>query len=81
MVLEPTRENIIFDLVIASQDHLTNNVAVGEHLGSCDHKLVLAYINTMMDVLENKTLVPNFRKANVENLRRALSYMKLPETD
>ena len=46
LVTESTRENNIFDLVIASQDHLVNNVEVGEHFGSCDHKLVRADIIT-----------------------------------
>jgi len=61
LVSEPTRENNILDLVIASQDNLMNNVPVGEHLFSCDHILVRADIKTMINVLENKTLVPNFR--------------------
>ena len=34
LVLEPTHGNNLLDFVIASQDHLINNVIVGEHLGS-----------------------------------------------
>ena len=79
-VSEATPENNILDLVIASQDHLINNVRDGEHLGSCDHKLVRADVNTKINVLENETLVPTFRRPNFENLRCAISHMHLPET-
>ncbi len=79
LVTEPTRENNILDLVIISQDHLINNVTVGEHLDSCDHKVIRAEINTITEVFENKTLVPNYGRFNFENLRRALSH--LPTTD
>lgn len=41
MVNEPTRESNIFDLAIASQENLLDNVSFGKHLGSCDHSLVL----------------------------------------
>ncbi len=58
MVSEPTRQNNILDLVITkakrilqltvvitTQDNLVSNVTVGEHFGSCDHKLVRIDIN------------------------------------
>ena len=80
LVSEPTRENSILDLVIASQDHLINKVTVGEHLGSCDHKVVRVEINTTTRVMENKTLVPNFRRGNFVHLRNALSELSLPAT-
>lgn len=38
MVSEPTRHNNILDFVIVTQDSLVNNIAVGEHFGSSDHK-------------------------------------------
>ncbi len=80
LVSEPTRGDSILDLVIVSQDHLINNVAVGEHLVSCDHKLVRADINTMINVFENKTLAPNFRRASFYNLRHAISHLHIPDT-
>ena len=49
LVSEPTRKN---NLVIASQDHLINNAAVGENFGSCDHKLICANISTRSNGLE-----------------------------
>ncbi len=53
LVTKPTSENNILDLVVVSQDHLINNVIVGEHLGSCDHKVIRAEINTTIEVFEN----------------------------
>ncbi len=80
LVSEPTRENNILDLVIVSQDRLISNVKVGEHFGSCDHKLVRADISTLIKVLENKTLVPIFRRGNFEDLRLAILHLQLPNT-
>ena len=79
LVTEPTRENNILDLVIASQEHLINNITVGEHLGFCDHKVVRAEINTT-NIVENRTFVPNFRRGNYERLRSALSHLSPPAT-
>jgi hypothetical protein len=80
LVTEPTRENNILDLVIASQEHLINNITVGEHLGSCDHKVVRAEINTRTNIVENRTFVPNFGRGNYEGLRSALSHLSPPVT-
>ena len=80
LVAEPTRENNILDLVITSQEHLINNITVGEHLGSCDHKVVRAEINTTTNIVENTTFVPNFRRGNFERLRSALSHLSPPAT-
>ncbi len=79
LVSEPTRENSIHDLVIVSQDHLINNVEVGEHLGSCDHKLVCSDISTIINIFENKMPVSNFRRDNSEDLRRAVLHLQLPD--
>ncbi len=76
--MKPTRENDVLDLVIVSQDHLINNVTVGEHICSCDHKVVRAEINTTSNVAENKIFVPNFRRGNFERLRSALWHLTLP---
>ena len=69
LVSDPTCENNMFDLVIVSYNPLINNVAVGKHLGSCDHKIVGVDINTMISLIENKTLVLNKKRGNFENLR------------
>ncbi len=78
IVTEPTRENSILDLVIASQDHLINNVIAGEHLSLCDHKVVRAEISTTTNIVESKIYVPNFRRGNFERLRSELSHLSLP---
>ncbi len=77
LVIETTLENNVLELVIVSQDHLINNVTVGEHLGSCDHKIIRAEINTS-HLYENKTLVLNFRRGNFENLRSGFLHLSLP---
>ncbi len=69
LVYEPMHENNILNLIIVSQDHLINNVAVGEHLGPCNHKLICGNVDTVIHVVENKTLVPNFRRGNFAILK------------
>ena len=66
--------------LLVSQDHLINNAAVGDFLCPCDHKLVDVNINAKFNVFEDKTLAPTFRRDNFGNLRRAVSYLKLPNT-
>ena len=56
LLAEPTRENNILDFVITSQEHLINSITVGEYLGSCDHRVVRAEINTTTNIVENTTL-------------------------
>ena len=79
LVKQPTRENNILDLIIVSNDSLISEVEVGEHLSSCDHRLLRATLNVSTKVTENKTLVPNFNRANFENLRCALSHLQVLE--
>lgn len=38
MVSEPTHHNNILDLVIMTEDSRVSDIAVGEHLHSCDDK-------------------------------------------
>ena len=79
MVSEPTRQNNILDLVITTQDNLVSNVKVGEHLSSCDHKLVRIDIRTQTSVTENKVKVPNFKRANFVALRQKLTEIQLSD--
>ena len=79
LVKQPTRENNVLDLIIVSNDNLLNDVTVGEHLGSCDHRIVRASINTVSRITDNKTLVPNFRRADFNSFRRAMASFTLPE--
>ena len=57
---EPTLENSILDVVIASQEYLINNVTIDDHLGSYDHKVVHNEINKVTNIVENRTFMPNF---------------------
>ena len=79
LVNQPTRENNILDLIIVSNDRLVNDVIVGEHLGSCDHRLLRTSINAATKITENKSLVPNFRRADFVNFRSEMSCYQLPE--
>ncbi len=75
LVTEPTREDNILDLVIASQEHLIKNIIVGEHVSSCNHKVVRAEINTANNIVENKIFLPNFRRGNFERLKRISAFV------
>ena len=44
LVSEPTHENNILDLVIASQDYFINNIAVDEHF---THVIISQYMATL----------------------------------
>lgn len=78
MVTEPILHNNILDLVIVTQDNLVRNIAVGEHLGSCDHKLVRVDIKTHINDTENKVMVPYFKRANFAGIRRHQTEMSVP---
>lgn len=80
MVSEPTRDNNILDLVLVTQENLVENVSVGEHLGSCDHRLVRLDLRAQTRIADNKILIPNFKRANFDGLRRSLKNFKL-DTD
>ncbi len=60
MVNESTRCNYILDLVLVTQENLVDNVSVGEHLLSCDHRLVRLDLRAQIRIAENKILVANF---------------------
>ncbi len=69
MVNEPRCDNNILDLVLVTQENLVDNVSVGKHLGSCDHRLVRLDIRAQTKIAENKVLVPNFKRAYFEKIR------------
>ncbi len=53
MVSESTRGNIILDPVLVTQENVVDNVSVGEHLGSCDHRQVRLDLRIQTRVAEN----------------------------
>ncbi len=76
MVNESTRCNYIVDLVLVNQENLVENVRVGEHLLSCDHRLVRLDLRAQTRIAENKILVTNF-KSGFERIRHSLTIFQL----
>ena len=68
VVAAPTWENNILDLVITCQEHLINNITVGEHLRSCDHKVVPAEINPLLPGGGDSRSGGSFRVAGIPAL-------------
>ena len=79
-VNEPTRNSNVLDLVISNQLFLIKNIKVREHLGTCDHNMIEFEINKKANPQKVPIYVPNFSKANYEELNKALSNITL-ETD
>lgn len=71
-VREPTRGNNILDLIIATTENLITSLEVGEHLDTCDHKLVRFRLNISHTNPTIKTLTPNYRLANYSCMKNAI---------
>ncbi len=69
---QPTRENNIPDLVFASDPDLLRDCKVGEKLSGCDHHLIRFNIKTEYKLTDNKTKIPDYRKANFNRARHLL---------
>ncbi len=67
------RDDNVFDLVLVTQENLVDNVSVGEHLGSCDHRLVCLNLRAQTMIAENKILVPNSNRTDFERVRQSLT--------
>ncbi len=59
IITQPTRENILPDLVLLSESDLGRECQVGEKLSGCDHHLICLTIRTVQELIENK--YKNFR--------------------
>ncbi len=77
IVSEPTRDDNILDLVLVTQENLVDNVSVGVHLGSCDHRLLRLDTRAQTRIAEYKVLVPNFKRADFERIRQPLTNFQL----
>ncbi len=64
IVTQPMRENNFLDLVLVSDSNLARECHVGEKLGGCDHNLIRLKIRTGHELTENKSRIPNYRRAN-----------------
>ncbi|MEJ1594515.1 hypothetical protein SMA75_25880, partial [Escherichia coli] len=71
-VCEPTLDNNILDVILATDPDLINTCEVGEILANSDHKIIRCKINCEVDVKENKLLVPNYKKGNISGLKSEL---------
>ena len=60
-VSEPTLDNNILDIILASDPDLINACEVGEILSNSDHKIIRCKVNCEVDVKENTLLVPNYK--------------------
>ncbi len=63
IISQPTRENIILDLVFVTNHDLAREGKVDEILSGCDHHLIRFSIRTEHELIENSKN-PDYRKAN-----------------
>ena len=68
-VKEPTLDNNILDIVLATDAELINACEVGEVLANSDHKIIRCKINCEVNVKENALLIPNYKKGNILSLK------------
>lgn len=71
-VTEPTRGNNILDLVLTNNENMVSELDVGGELGGSDHKEIRFNLDWAVIHKLNIVLVPDFRRANYEGLRRHL---------
>ena len=71
-VNSPTRGNNILDLVFSNKDNIISNVEISSELGNSDHKSITFNLLYSSKFHENKTLIPDFRKADFDGLRKGL---------
>ncbi len=72
VVTEPTRGDNILDLVLTNDENMISEVDVGSQLGCSDHREIRFNLEWEENGDNNLTLVPDFRRANYEGLRRHL---------
>ena len=67
-VLEPTRGEIVLDVVLSSQNKLVDNVKIHESLGNSDHNQIHFDVKVK---LESKNKKPSMRNVLKKILRKA----------
>ncbi len=72
IVTQPTRENNILEMIFAMDPDLICDCKVGEKLSGCDHHLTQFNIKTEYTLTDNKTKIPDYRKANFSRTRQLL---------
>ncbi len=73
IVAQRTRENNLLDLVLVSDSDLAREGQVGEKLSGCDQHLISLTIRTGHEFIENKSRIPEYRRANFSLARELLS--------
>ncbi len=73
IVTQPTRENNLLDMILVSDSDLASKCKVGEKLNGCDHHLIRLTIRTGQELIENKSRIPDYRRANFSLARDLLS--------
>ncbi len=76
VVIQPTRENNILDLVLVSDPDLVRDCEVEEKLGGSNHIIIRFNICVQHKLDNNPTLVPDYRKANFN-----VAFELLPPTE
>ena len=72
VVREPTRGENILDLVLTNNENMISGVDVGSQLGCSDHREIRFNLEWEANHSNNLVIVPDFRRANYEGLRRHL---------
>ena len=62
----------MFDLLLSNDPNMVEEVEVGEHLGVSDHNIECAKIMLRVRVQDSRVRLFDFRKANLEGMRREL---------
>ena len=74
---KPTRGSAVFDL-LRSDPNMVEEVEVGEHFGETDQNIVCAKILLRVRVQDSRVRPLDFRKANLEGMRRELGDADCP---
>ena len=73
-VKEPTREHNILDLVLTTEDDIIDDLSVGEHLGTSDHRIVRFGVRVPeTEEVASGVQKLDFRRADFSGLRSGLA--------
>ncbi|XP_076034815.1 uncharacterized protein LOC143021293 [Oratosquilla oratoria] len=74
MITDPTRGQNTLDLILTNNEHQISSIIVGDSLGFSDHQEIRFNIIWEKIKSTNNVQVPDFRKANFDNIK---TYLKL----
>ena len=73
LVKEPTRENNILDLVLASNPNIVQGVDIGEGLSNSDHNIIRIKLGANATKSDNNRLVPDLYRGDYNKFRQLLN--------